>query len=208
MARVGEVGGTSTTVSIIILLIIMITTVTTMVGYSATLNPSENASTSGTCQGLHIASVTRITTDTNGTITIKGCGFGSNPQLVNNTIAGDGSVDTVQSQVTPSIAFFRGLTAGGATSSGGSWTWEAGFANTPGAYDTIGLYIASWRDNTIVIHGFGAYLGTGGQKRFNLANGDNITIVIVGPDCAQSTYNFPPFPATCSTQYSTIVGGT
>jgi hypothetical protein len=207
MARVGDVGGTSTTVSIIILLIIMVTTVTTMVGYSATLNPSENVSTSGTCQGIHITSVTGISSNTTETITIRGCGFGSDPQLRNN-ISADGSVDTVQSNVTPSIAIFKGLSSGGASSSGGSWTWEAGFANTLlGGADTIGINLTSWSDNTIVIHGFGAYLRTNPQG-FDLVKGDTITIVIVGPNCAQSTYNFPPFPASCSTQYSTVVGGT
>jgi hypothetical protein len=200
MAREGEPSSQTTTVSVTILLIIMITTVTTIAGYSTTLNSPGTAAPSTSCTGLQILSITGISTATSGTITIRGCGFGSDPTLVNNTIAGDGSVDTVQSNVTPSIAFLMGLTP-----AGNSWTWEAGFANDPLHYDTIGLYIYSWTDNTIVIHGFGSFLGTGGLKKFNLAKGNNVTVVVVGPDCSQSTYNFPPFPASCSAHLSLIV---
>ena len=143
-----------------------------------------------------------ITTNTAGTITIDGCGFGTSPQLVTNFIAGDGSVDTVESSTTPQIAIIDGLV--GCC----GWTqWEAGFAINPGTIDSIGIYIASWTDSQIVIDGFGNQLGADHIAPFNIAVGDTITIVVVGPDCAAATYNFPPFPASCSASYTTTVQG-
>ncbi len=167
----------------------MITTVTTVAGYSATLNAPGGASASTLCTGTQILSVTGISTVTSGTVTISGCGFGSHPTLVNNTLAGDGSVDTVQSSTTPSIAFLRSFTPAGT-----SWTWEAGFANDPLHYDTVGLYIYSWNDTSIVIHGFGTLLGTGGAKTFNLAKGDNVTVFVVGPTALSPRTTSPPSP--------------
>jgi len=146
--------------------------------------------------------VSTITINTAGTITIDGCGFGTSPQLVTNFIAGDGSVDTVESSTTPQIAIIDGLV--GCC----GWTqWEAGFAINPGTIDSIGIYIASWTDSQIVISGFGNQLGTNHVAPFNIAVGDTITIIVVGPNCATATYDFPPFPASCSASYTTTVQG-
>lgn len=163
--------------------------------------PAAPSALASSCSPPEITSLSTITTNTAGTITINGCGFGTSPQLVTNFIAGDGSVDTVESSTTPQIAIIDGLV--GCC----GWTqWEAGFAINPGTIDSIGIYIVSWTDSQIVINGFGNQLGTG-HAPFNIAAGDTITIIVVGPNCAAATYDFPPFPASCSASYTTTVQG-
>jgi hypothetical protein len=144
--------------------------------------------------------VSTVIASANQTIVISGCGFGSNPETVNNTYANDGSIDTVESQVTPSIAIIDGYSAT-------AWTWEAGFAVNPSTPDTIGIHIQSWNSTRIVIDGFGSLLGTGGQQEFNINAGDTITFFVVGPDCAAATYSFPPFPSTCTGTFEATVQG-
>ena len=183
------------TTSLMTILIIMIVVVTSTVGYSAVFAPETSSSSTSSvlvgCSPTQITSVSTVIASPNQTIVISGCGFGSDPEIVNNTYANDGSVDTVESQVTPSIAIVDGYTPNG-------WTWEAGFAVNPSTPDTIGINIQSWNSTRIVIDGFGSLLGTGSQQEFNINAGDTITFFVVGPDCTAATYSFPPFPSTCT----------
>jgi hypothetical protein len=188
---------------------IMIIVVSTTVGYSAVFAPETSGSSTSAvstsvvnvgCSPPQIISVSTVIASANQTIVISGCGFGSNPETVNNTYANDGSIDTVESQVTPSIAVTDGYSAAG-------WTWEAGFAVSPSTPDTIGIHIQSWNGTRIVIDGFGSLLGTGDQQEFNINAGDTITFLVVGPDCSAATYSFPPFPSTCTGTFQATVQG-
>jgi hypothetical protein len=192
------------TTSIMTVLIIMIIVVTSTVGYSAVFAPetSGGSTTSALvgCSPTRITSVSTVIASGTQTIVISGCGFGSDPETVNNTYANDGSIDTVESQVTPSIAIVDGYTTNG-------WTWEAGFAVNPSTPDTIGINIQSWNSTRIVIDGFGSLLGTGSQQEFNINAGDTITFLVGGPDCSAATFSFPPFPSTCTGTFQATVQG-
>jgi hypothetical protein len=192
------------TTSMMTVLIIMIIVVTSTVGYSAVFAPeASGGSTSSAvvrCSPTQITSVSTLIASSTQTIVISGCGFGSDPETVNNTYANDGSIDTVESQVTPSIAIVDGYTPNG-------WTWEAGFAVNPSTPDTIGINIQSWNSTRIVIDGFCSLLGTGSQQEFNINAGDTITFFVIGPDCTAATYSFPPFPSTCTGTFQATVQG-
>ncbi len=99
-----------------------------------------------------IKSVSQISSAMNQTITIQGTGFGNiQPRLL---ILGDGSVDTIWGDSTPSIVIYDKtnlLSAGVA----GDWP---GFTNGPP--DLIGIVLLSWSDNQIVLSGFGTGLGS------------------------------------------------
>ncbi len=124
-----------------------------------------------------ISSVSAITTDTHGTITIQGSGFGSAPPQT--VTLSDGSVDTGVNGTSPSIAIWDNLTQT-------SWTWQAGHWG-----NTIGIFLTSWSDTSIVIGGFGSLVGPGtrdsggvcrGLTPYTLCAGDRITIGVWGPN--------------------------
>jgi hypothetical protein len=167
----------------------------------ATLASPVHATTA--CSPPQITSVSTITTDTSETITIEGCGFGTSPQTVSNFLANDGSVDTVESTTTPSLAIFDSYNQWLSGYPCTTDCWEAGFAINPSIIDSIGIYIESWTNTKIVINGFGSLLGT--TKQWNIAVGDEITMYVVGPDCSAATSSFPPFPSSCTATYSTTV---
>ena len=99
-----------------------------------------------------IKSVSPISSTMNQTITIQGTGFGDiQPRLL---ILGDGSVDTVWGDSTPSIVIYdkTNLLSAGAA---GDWP---GFTNGPP--DLIGIVLLSWSDTQIVLGGFGTGLGS------------------------------------------------
>ena len=123
-----------------------------------------------------ISSVSAITTNTQATIIIQGSGFGNTPPQT--TTIFDGSVDTVQSSTTPSLAIWDNLTQSG-------WTWQAGHDG-----NLIGIYLTSWSNNTIVIGGFGSALhpgtrdnsGTCTGPTWTICVGDHITVGVWGPN--------------------------
>ena len=126
-----------------------------------------------------------MTSDISETIVIKGSGFGNvSPQTVQ---VGDGSVDTYGCNVnTPFIAIGDNVQLGGI----GPESWEAGL-QTCNNFDLVGIYLANWNDTTVIINGFGSYLGNAThQSRWNIANGDPIVIHITGPNNSGSVlYN-------------------
>ena len=146
--------------ALITILIVMIITVSSTVGYAATSSVGESSTTARTsssasavaCTQPQVTAVSPITTNASATIVIKGCGFGNNPETVVNPYVQDGTVDTVESDVSPSMAIIDGNPAG-------SWAWEAGFAINSNTPDSIGIHLASWNDTTIV---FG--VGTGRER--------------------------------------------
>ncbi|GEM_PF-2104227 len=190
--------------ALITILIVMIITVSSTVGYAATSSVGESSTTARTsssasavaCTQPQVTAVSPITTNASATIVIKGCGFGNNPETVVNPYVQDGTVDTVESDVSPSMAIIDGNPAG-------SWAWEAGFAINSNTPDSIGIHLASWNDTTIVIDGLGSELGPGGSGLYSLSAGDPISIIVVGPNCTAATAPFPPFPPTCTATYQT-----
>ncbi len=112
-------------------------------------------------------------------IVIYGSGFGINPETVKS---GDGSVDTVYSQISPSIAIWDH-----------SQGWEAGASGASAGNTTngIGIDIIYWNNNEIVLGGFGSSLGINpNSSSYIIAQGDQLQIYIYGPnDSGNSTFN-------------------
>ncbi len=114
-----------------------------------TTNPSNS---SQPMSAPEITSVSPSSGAQSQTIIIQGTGFGEiQPKLLS---LGDGSVDTVWGDSTPSIVVLdeRNLLSAGAA---GAWT---GFTNGPP--DLIGVVLVSWNDTQIVLGGFGSGLGS------------------------------------------------
>ena len=111
-----------------------------------------------------ITSVSPIAARNSQTITIVGNGFGSMPAT---TTLGDGSVDMPNFKITEGDG------------SGWGSNWNAGCTDQA---DLIGVYLLSWNDTTIVISGFGTYLGqtTHGAHNCYWLVGDKITVMVNG----------------------------
>lgn len=128
-----------------------------------------------------IYSVSAISSATDSqTIYINGSGFGNtSPQTVS---LGDGSVDTVVSTTTPSLAI------------GNPGKWAAGIENASnGVHCAIGIIINSWSDNQIVLGGFGTALGTNGQGTWNIATGDVLNVAVY-TQYGDASYNATTVP--------------
>ncbi len=143
-----------------------------------------------------IISVSQITTDTNASTTIVGQGFGDMPPKKSLNV--DGSVDTLEDRVTPSLAVWDGCADMNCSS---GWSWQAGHNG-----NTIGVFVGNWSDTEIVLRGFGSHsLGPGqrtsqgckGSKAWAICAGDTITIGVWGPNSTGRTlYSqiaIPPF---------------
>jgi hypothetical protein len=146
--------------------IVSLLTTAIVVALSMTLVSSGMAASSSAPE---ITSVTPITNQQTQTITIRGHGFGNiQPELLD---LGDGSVDTVWGENTPSIVVYdkTNLLSAGAA---GDWN---GFTN--GSPDLIGIFLVSWTDTQIVLGGFGS--GLGSQFSWSqVSEGDDIQIQI------------------------------
>jgi hypothetical protein len=130
-----------------------------------------------------IYSVSVITSKTRlQTIYINGSGF-MNTQPQTQSL-GDGSVDTVNSSTTPSLVI------------NDIGKWAAGWIAT-GVSCGIGVIINSWSGNQIVLGGFGSALGINGQGSWNIATGDNLTVVVYTPYgyTSNSVIVVPEFPS-------------
>jgi hypothetical protein len=110
-----------------------------------------------------ITYVSPITAVNNHTIIIIGHSFGSMPQTTN---VGDGSVDIPNFKITEGDG------------SGWGSNWNAGSSEKDVAL--IGVYLLSWNDTSIVLGGFGSYLGQTNNGSYNcyFLQGDNITITV------------------------------
>ena len=118
--------------------------------------------------GPTIFSASPISASRLQTISIKGSGFGDvQPQTVS---LGDGSVDTIDGGLTPSIQI---------RDESFDNNWAAGCSVTAtGNENLIGVILVSWTDTQIVLGGFGSMLSTSGQGSYNLMPGDPIQILI------------------------------
>ena len=99
-------------------------------------------------------------------------GFGSSPLIVNDTIANDGSVDTLRDTLKPALLI-----------NDRTQNWGAGYAQSSSDYDHIGIILESWSDTKIVLGGFSSLLGNAanpGQYAINV--GDSITVTVYGPN--------------------------
>ena len=113
-----------------------------------------------------ISSVSPITAAQSQTITILGSDFGNvAPQTMS---LGDGSVDTIDGNTTPSIQIRDNSLIDG---------WTAGYENGY-SINGIGIVLVSWSDNKVVLGGFGTALSTTGQGRWNIMPGDPIQIML------------------------------
>jgi hypothetical protein len=111
-----------------------------------------------------IISVSPITLVNNQKIIIIGHGFGSMPAT---TTLEDGSVDM------PNFKISEG------DGSGWGSNWNAGCTDQG---DLIGVYLLSWNDTTVIINGFGSYLGQTNNGAYNCywLQGDKITVTVNG----------------------------
>jgi hypothetical protein len=136
-----------------------------------------------------ITSVSAITTDLSATITIQGSGFGNTPPQT--TSLGDGSIDTVENDTTPSLAIWDSCY--NQDCSGGIWSWQSGHnaPKTQYGLNFIGVYLKTWSDNKIVLGGFGtSNLAPGtktggncsGPKTWAICVGDPMTVGVWGPN--------------------------
>ena len=144
---------------------IQIQTVSGVATYNtiAVSNQSNQNPTSGST-GVPpvISSVSTIADTLLQTITIQGSGFGNiAPQT---TSLGDGSVDTIDGGVTPSMQIRDNSLING---------WTAGYDG-----NAIGVILVSWSDTKIVLGGFGTALSTTGRGEWNLMPGDPIEILL------------------------------
>jgi len=133
---------------------VTITNSTIIIGEGNTIiYPSQTpVPSSSPAMAPEIKSVSQISSSMNQTITIQGTGLGDiQPRLLT---LGDGSVDTVWGDSTPSIVIYdkTNLLSAGAA---GDWP---GFTNGPP--DLIGIVLLSWSDIQIVVGGFGTGLGS------------------------------------------------
>jgi hypothetical protein len=156
-----------------------------------------------------ITSVSAITTDLSGTIVIQGSGFGNTPPQT--TSLGDGSIDTIENDTTPSLAIWDNCYYQDCT--GGIWSWQSGHnaPKTQYGLNFIGIYLTSWSDTKIVLGGFGtSNLAPGtrtggncsGPKTWAICVGDTMTVGVWGPynigkvlskvTVTQSTATTPP----------------
>jgi YVTN family beta-propeller protein len=159
-----------------------------------------------------ITSVTGVTTNTHSTITIQGTGFGNTPPQT--VTLSDGSVDTIESPATPSIALGDSCPSQVCANGG---TWEAGH-QVLNNQNAIGIYLTSWSDTKIVINRFGNYLSEGTRNTagtcvvpsgWGVCVGDPITIEVWGPSnsgvamytvtATQGTKTPTSLSASCST---------
>ncbi|MGB9815935.1 MAG: hypothetical protein ACPLVI_08435, partial [Thermoplasmata archaeon] len=110
-------------------------------------------------------------------IAIYGNNFGTTPKLIKLS---DGSVDTIYSNNTPSLAIWD-LTEG----------WEAGASGISANNTTngIGVYLLNWSNQEIILSGFGSALGTNHTKSLNIAPGDTIKIYVYGDQSKYSVYH-------------------
>jgi hypothetical protein len=116
--------------------------------------------------GPVINSVSPISATQLQTIVINGSGFGNTPPQTSSH--GDGSVNTIDNDNTPSMQIRNEATYGG---------WTAGFQDSTDR-NAIGIILESWSDTEIVLGGFGEALSTSGQGSWNLAPGDAILIMV------------------------------
>jgi hypothetical protein len=136
------------------------------VGWSNVLSYYDDVKVFEYPSSFSISSVSPIVATRLQTIRISGTGFGDVlPQTVS---LGDGSVETVKSNTTPSMAIFDNGT--------GSNSWIAGFTDNSTIFSIIGLILVSWSDTEIVLGGFGNSLGINGQGTYNIAVGDPLQI--------------------------------
>ena len=157
---------------VIAVTVVVVNTATYTVSHESPSITTPAAPPPSTTAMFSIFSVSPLIAATRQTITITGVGFGTNPKLVNDSVADDGSVNTLRDSTQPSILI-----------NDRTENWGAGYAQTATDYDHVGIYLASWSDTQIVIDGFSSLLGNAtNPSRYVIRTGDQITVTVYGPN--------------------------